>query len=88
MRKGRVIGISFGLLTVLLLAVLALAGNFLFEFALDPHAENSMSAMMSSGDVDGLDMEEQTVDAERAESRRRVVRGPVPEHVHHGYGWG
>ena len=42
-------------IVVVVLAGLALAGNFLVDFALNPHAETSMASMMSEGSVSGLE---------------------------------
>ena len=54
-RARRVLAAIVTGVVVVVLAGLALAGNFLVDFALNPHAEVSMASMMSSEDVDGLD---------------------------------
>ena len=57
-RTRRVLAVVAAAVVVVALAGLALAGNFLVDFALDPHSEVSMAATMRSGDVDGLDYAE------------------------------
>ena len=57
-RTGRVLAVVAVAVVVAALAGLALAGNFLVDFALNPHSEVSMAATMRSGDVDGLDYAE------------------------------
>ena len=57
-RTGRVLAVVAVVVVVVALAGLALVGNFLVDFALNPHSEVSMAATMRSGDVDGLDYAE------------------------------
>ena len=57
-RTGRVLAVVAVAVVVAALAGLALAGNFLVDFALNPHSEVSMAATMRSGDVEGLDYAE------------------------------
>ena len=57
-RTRRVLAVVAAAVVVVALAGLALAGNFLVDFALNPHAEISMAATMHAGDVDGLDYAE------------------------------
>lgn len=57
-RTGRVLAVVAVAVVVAALAGLALVGNFLVDFALNPHSEVSMAATMRSGDVDGLDYAE------------------------------
>lgn len=54
-RARRVVVAVVTAVAVLAVAALAVAGNFLVDFALNPHAEVSMASMMGSEDVDGLD---------------------------------
>lgn len=42
-------------LVVVLVGALGFAGNVLVDFALNPHAEVSMSSSMGNEEVDGLD---------------------------------
>lgn len=53
--KRRRIGIICAVLVVLAVGALGFAGNFLFDFALNPHASYTMSDMMGEGSVDGLE---------------------------------
>ena len=57
-RTRRIVVAVVAAVVVLLLAGLALAGNFLVDFALNPHAEFSMASTMRAGNVDGLDYAE------------------------------
>ena len=57
-RTRRIVVAAVAAVVVLLLAGLALAGNFLVDFALNPHAELSMASTMRAGNVDGLDYAE------------------------------
>ena len=57
-RTRRIVVAVVAAVFVLLLAGLALAGNFLVDFALNPHAEFSMASTMRAGNVDGLDYAE------------------------------
>ena len=57
-RTRRVLAVVAAAVVVVALAGLVLAGNFLVDFALNPHSEVSMAATMRSGDVEGLDYAE------------------------------
>ena len=67
-RRTRRVLIAVAAVVVLVVAALGFAGNFLVDFALNPHAENSMANTMRAGNVDGLDYAEAPkLDAEYAE---------------------
>ncbi len=57
-RTRRVLAVVAAAVVVVAIAGLALAGNFLVDFALNPSSEVSMAATMRAGDVDGLDYAE------------------------------
>lgn len=57
-RTRRVLAVVAAAVVVVAIAGLALAGNFLVDFALNPRSEVSMAATMRAGDVDGLDYAE------------------------------
>ena len=53
--KRSIIGIVCAVLVVLVVGALGFAGNFLFDFALNPHASYTMGDMMGEGSVNGLE---------------------------------
>ncbi len=53
-RKTKIALIVLAVLVVLLLGALAFAGNFLFQFALDPEASFTMEDMFARGNVEGI----------------------------------
>ena len=57
-RRTRRVLIVVAVLIVLAALALGAAGNFLVDFALNPHSEVSMASTMRAGDVDGLDYAE------------------------------
>ena len=57
-RRTRRVLIAVAAFVVLVAVALGFAGNFLVDFALNPHAEVSMASTMRFGDVDGLDYAE------------------------------
>ena len=67
-RRTRRVLIAVAAVVVLVVVALGFAGNFLVDFALNPHSENSMANTMRAGNVDGLDYAEAPkLDAEYAE---------------------
>lgn len=89
-KKAKIASIVVGVLLVVALAVCGFAGNFLFEFALDPTAETSMASLMASDDDEA---EEVVLDEDYAEeaaawfeeSRQSVSH--VAEDGTELYGW-
>ncbi len=57
-RTKRVVAAVVIALVAVVVIGLGVAGNFLVDFALNPHAEVSMANTMRAGDVDGLDRAE------------------------------
>ena len=57
-RTKRVVAVVVLALAAVVVIGLGVAGNFLVDFALNPHAEVSMANTMRAGDVDGLDYAE------------------------------
>ena len=57
-RTKRVVAAVVIALVAVVVIGLGVAGNFLVDFALNPHAEVSMANTMRAGDVDGLDYAE------------------------------
>ena len=57
-RRTRRVLIAVAAIVALAVVALGFAGNFLVDFALNPHAENSMANTMRAGNVDGLDYAE------------------------------
>ena len=57
-RTKRVVAAVVVALVAVVAVGLGVAGNFLVDFALNPHAEVSMASTMRAGDVDGLDYAE------------------------------
>ena len=57
-RTKKVVAAIVAAAAVLVVVGLGAAGNFLVDFALNPHAEVSMANMMRAEDVDGLDYAE------------------------------
>ena len=57
-RTKRVVAAIAVVVVVLVVVGLGAVGNFLVDFALNPHAETSMANMMRTEDVDGLDYAE------------------------------
>lgn len=53
--RKRTLAIAAAVVMLLGVVGLGVAGNFLFEFALDPHAGYSMKQMMDADEVDGLE---------------------------------
>ena len=54
-RTKRIVAAVAGALVALVLVGLGFVGNFLVDFALNPHAEVSMARSMGSGRVSGLE---------------------------------
>lgn len=89
-KKAKIAGIVVGVLLVVALAVCGFAGNFLFEFALDPTAETSMASLMASDDDESEAVALDEGYAEEAaawfeESRQSVTH--VAEDGTELYGW-
>ena len=67
-RTKRVVAVFAAAMVVLVVAALGFVGNFLVDFALNPHAEVSMARSIRSGNVDGLEGHQQPqLDAAYAE---------------------
>ena len=69
MTKGKVAAIIVAVVAVLLAGGLAFAGNFLFDFALNPHASYTMKDMTDAGEVKGLDKPQNNDKAYAAEAK-------------------
>ena len=54
-KRVKIALIICAVIAVLLVGAVAFAGNFLVDFALNPHASFTMNSMMRGGDVDGLE---------------------------------
>lgn len=52
--QTKTILIVLAVIFLLLCAALAFAGNFLFDFALNPHASFTMNDLFQGGDVEGI----------------------------------
>ena len=55
MSRGKIAAIVLAVVVALLVTGLGFAGNFLFDFALNPHAGYTMKDMTDAGEVSGLD---------------------------------
>ena len=69
MTRGKIAAIVVAVLAVLLVGGLAFAGNFLFDFALNPHAAYTMKDMTDAGEVKGLDKPQNNDEAYAAEAK-------------------
>lgn len=52
--RKKIAAVVVGILVVLVVGVVGFAGNFLFDFALNPNASYTMKSMMEGGDVSGF----------------------------------
>ena len=67
--KGRITAIVLAVVAVLLAGGLAFAANFLFDFALNPHASYTMKDMTDAGEVSGLDKPQNNDEAYAREAK-------------------
>lgn len=65
--RKRIVGIVLGVVVALVVGAVAFAGNFLFEFALDPHASYSMKSLSDAGGADTGTTDAPKLDAAYAE---------------------
>ncbi len=69
-KRVKIALIICAVIAVLLVGAVAFAGNFLVDFALNPHASFTMNSMMRGGDVDGLETVTPAKDADYSSEAR------------------
>ena len=76
-RTKRVIVVFVVAMVALVVVALGLVGNFLVDFALNPHAEVSMASTIRSGEASGLEgHQEPQLDAAYAEAVKILAEWP------------